>query len=115
MGINKYNDKQLARHRYVAVCYNLLNDLSASNAMDPMKTVLNVNKTENIQSTPSEQKDMHKQHVLNKNMTSAVDINKIYYDHYYNMNNSMQWIIGLQTSSHPQKMMQHVLESLKLI
>ena len=31
------------------------------------------------------------------------------------MNNTMQWLIGLQTSSKPQKMMQHVLESLKSI
>eukprot|EP01084_Bolivina_argentea_P089495 161488_1 len=130
--INKYNDKQLARQRYVAVCYHLLNDQQhrnqvlkelTSKATEKEQTVsLKSTKSKRkIDSTPSEQKDLHKQHVLrynvanSNNVSSSAHNNNEDYEHFNNMNNTMQWLIGLQTTSHPQKMMQHVLESLKLL
>jgi len=64
--------------------------------------------------TPSQQISQHMKIVRGQQAASGAKDDE-YFDHYYNMNNTMQWLIGLQTSSHPQKMMQHVLESLKLI
>eukprot|EP00483_Globobulimina_turgida_P013586 UN13611 len=107
--IDKYNNKKLARLRYIAVCYHLLNDQQhRAKVLKELTVKANESESDNhIKSTPSEQKDLHKQHLNH------------YYnnEHYYNMNNNMQWRIGLHFNYklYPQKMMQHVLESLKLI
>jgi len=68
-----------------------------------------------LKQTPSQQRKMHMTHVRTQQQSADKATNDEYFDHYYNMNNTMQWLIGLQTSSNPHKMMQHVLESLKLI
>ena len=64
--------------------------------------------------TPSQQISQHMKIVRGQQAAGSANDDE-HFDHYYHMNNTMQWLIGLQTSSHPQKMMQHVLESLKLI
>ena len=143
--IDKFNNKQLAHLRYVAVCYHLLNDqqhraqfqqhslgqgqqsdtdtdddqninISPPNIKDKdndknKNNISSIQNKDNLKSTPSQQIHWHRVHQQQQANTPFVQFE----DHYYNMNNTMQWLIGLQTSSNPQKMMQHVLESLKLI
>jgi len=166
--IDKYNDKQrnLARLRYVAVCYHLLCDsrhraqvlqeltavvtptvgpqsqLSDNQSMDvyngEVAAVPEFNKyngqkggqrearrgSDAMTTTPSEQIRTHRDHVKGQagqqqqaraGGPMGRGTTEEYYDHYYAMNNTMQWLIGLQTSSHPHKMMLCVLEALKRI
>lgn len=160
--IDKLGDKtrNLARLRYVAVCYHLLCDSrhraqvlqeltavvtpsqkaqSANESMDepnPFSLYQGQIEQKNedrvrrgsdaMTTTPSEQIRTHRNHVIGQagqqregqmRGREGREREGEYYDHehYYAMNNTMQWLIGLQTSSHPHKMMLCVLEALKRI
>ena len=106
--IDRYNNKQLAHLRDVAVCYNLLNDHQKKSQL--LKQIQIDDKKDNdknkneIHQIPLEK--LRRPRIYERPQTPITDRDMFY---------TQQWLIGLQTSSNPQRMMQQVLESLKLI
>eukprot|EP00485_Elphidium_margaritaceum_P011479 CAMPEP_0202693772 /NCGR_PEP_ID=MMETSP1385-20130828/7801_1 /ASSEMBLY_ACC=CAM_ASM_000861 /TAXON_ID=933848 /ORGANISM="Elphidium margaritaceum" /LENGTH=582 /DNA_ID=CAMNT_0049349503 /DNA_START=204 /DNA_END=1952 /DNA_ORIENTATION=+ len=143
--IDTYNNRHLARLKYVAVCYHLLNDQqhrntylkeltkstrpessSSDESTDDERNErkdkvikLQVFYDSSLTESPSQQIYLHRRVAEQQSATSSLHsasfIHQPCEDHYFQMNNTIQWLIGLQTSSQPQKMMQHILESLKSI